>query len=73
LRVLETRLRSGHAICPKCKRGLDPFKSETSDLSAADTQTINIQEMARMAQEGIEIEISGEWNTAEPNQEAKKE
>jgi hypothetical protein len=29
--------------------------------------------MARMAQEGIEIEISGEWNTAEPNQEAKKE
>jgi hypothetical protein len=73
LRVLEARLRAGQATCPKCKHVLDPLHVETSEVSAADTQTINIQEMARMAQEGIELEISGEWNTAEPQQETKKD
>lgn len=31
--------------------------------SADDTQMVNIDEMARMAQEGIDVTVSGEWDT----------
>lgn len=71
LRVSETRLKSGRALCPKCKHVLEASDLEAPEASAADTQTINIQEMARMAQEGIEVEISGEWNTLGPQELAK--
>ena len=71
LRVLEARLKSGSVMCPECKQVLDSTHLETSETSTADTQTINIQEMARMAQEGIDVEISGEWNTADPSEATK--
>ncbi len=71
LRVLEARLKSGSVMCPECKHVLDPTHLETSETSTADTQTINIKEMARMAQEGIDVEISGEWNTADPSEATK--
>jgi len=48
-------------ICPTCGavKKSDPF-----DLSCADTQTLNIAEMARMAQEGVDpTSVSGEWVT----------
>jgi hypothetical protein len=42
------------------------------ELSAADTQMINIREMARMAQEGVDVEVSGEWDTSLGNDEKKE-
>ncbi len=45
------------AVCPNAK----VFWSLTHgrpEVSAADTQMINIEEMARMAQEGIEVETT---------------
>lgn len=62
--VSESQLLAGRAICPKCKKKLDPSKPDPTEISAADTQMINIQDMARMAQDGIAVEISGEWDTS---------
>ncbi len=42
------------------------------ELSAADTQMINIREMARMAQEGVDVEVSGEWDTSLGKDEKKE-
>lgn len=48
--------------CPKCGSELS---SDMSELSAADTQMLNIKEMARMAQEGVDpSSVSGEWVTS---------
>jgi hypothetical protein len=54
---------------------LDPNRLDPTEISAADTQMINIQDMARMAQDGISVEISGEWDTSEtdgPKNKKKK-
>ncbi len=72
MKVVEDVLKSGRAICPKCKNILDPSPMGIPEESVADTQTINIEEMARMAQEGIEIETSGEWDTSNPKGTEKK-
>lgn len=72
MRVMEDLLKSGRAVCPKCKNILDPSPMDVPEVSTADTQMINIEEMARMAQEGVEIEISGEWDTSDPRVPEKK-
>lgn len=72
MRVMEDLLKSGRAVCPKCKSILDPSPMDVPEVSAADTQRINIEEMARMAQEGIEVETTGEWDTSDPKASAKK-
>ncbi len=48
-------------FCPQCG---SPISSLLS-ISTADTQTVNIEEMARMAQEGVDEAVSGEWDTTE--------
>lgn len=30
------------------------------------TQMVNLEEMARMAQNGVDVGVSGEWNTETP-------
>ncbi len=57
MRVMEDLLKSGKPSAPNAK----VFWSLTHgrpEVSAADTQMINIEEMARMAQEGIEVETT---------------
>jgi hypothetical protein len=72
VRVMEDLLKSGRGVCPKCKSILDPSPMDVPEVSAADTQMINIEEMARMAQEGVEMETSGEWDTSDPRVPAKE-
>jgi hypothetical protein len=72
VRVMEDLLKAGRAVCPECKSILDPSLMDVPEVSAADTQTINIEEMARMAQEGVEMDTSGEWDTSDPTVLEKK-
>ncbi len=46
-------------VCTHC--GL---KMESTPETPEDTQMVNIAEMARMAQEGLDIGVSGEWDTS---------
>lgn len=50
--------------CPHCGKRMTPSDAEDVQLSTSETQMINIQDMARMAQEGVEIGLSGEWDTS---------
>lgn len=50
-------------VCPDC--GAMVWQDvEYTGLSAADTQTVNIRDMAKMAQDGVDVSISGEWDTS---------
>jgi len=51
---------SGRQFCPECGAPV----GDPSIVTPADTQTVNIREMARIAQEGIEVGISGEWDVS---------
>lgn len=63
LRLSEEQIQSKQEICPQCGAvvGADPDSSEGP--SAGDTQLINIGDMARMAQDGVDLGVSGEWDT----------
>ena len=52
---------SGELICPSCGAVTTP---EDIDLSDDDTEMLNVGEMARMAQEGVDPSLSGEWDTS---------
>jgi DNA replicative helicase MCM subunit Mcm2 (Cdc46/Mcm family) len=49
-------------VCESCGAIIDRNAGACS-FSVADTQMVNIQEMAKMAQEGIDVSVSGEWDT----------
>lgn len=51
--------KRGERVCTHC--GL---KVESTPETPEDTQMVNIAEMARMAQEGLDIGVSGEWDTS---------
>jgi len=51
-------------VCPQCGAKVGSKPTVASDVSAGDTQMVNIAEMARMAQEGLEVGASGEWDTS---------
>jgi hypothetical protein len=53
-------LESGKEFCPECGEPV----GDPSIVTPADTQTVNIREMARIAQEGIGVGISGEWDVS---------
>lgn len=57
---------SAELRCPKCGRPWLPGDEAEPSFCAGETQMINIEEMARMAQEGVDVGISGEWDTSEP-------
>ncbi|MGB6066702.1 MAG: hypothetical protein WBG50_18005 [Desulfomonilaceae bacterium] len=65
LSVSAERVKSGLEICPRCGVVIGSTCGNSCAPSVADTQTINIREMARMAQEGIDVEVSGEWDTSD--------
>jgi hypothetical protein len=54
-------IESGKLFCPKCGAPV----GDPSIVTQADTQTVNIREMARIAQEGIEVGVSGEWDVSD--------
>jgi hypothetical protein len=64
---------SSESLCPSCGA---VTATDVADLSAADTQMLNISEMARMAQEGVDPSaVSGEWVTVldyKPEKESDK-
>lgn len=52
--------------CPFCGERIIVGDEADPSFSASETQMINIQDMARMAQEGVDVGISGEWDTSDP-------
>ncbi len=64
LQLTDEQIRSGKETCPQCGAVVGDHASTTAGISAADTQLINIGDMARMAQEGVDVGVSGEWDTA---------
>jgi hypothetical protein len=72
VQATDSEVMKGAARCPACGAVLRPSLEHThSAPSLEETQTINLEDMARMAQTGVDVSISGEWDTSEPN-EAKE-
>lgn len=61
VRLSDEMIETGNQFCPTCGAPI----GDPSMITPADTQTVNIQEMARIAQEGIDVGISGEWDTTQ--------
>lgn len=40
-----------------------PDKKERPAPASDETQMVDLKQMARMAQNGVELEVSGEWDT----------
>jgi len=72
LNLTAAQVASGSEVCPHCGHPVGHHKKDTSALSPTDTQMINISDMARMAQEGLDPTVSGEWDTSKPLQEDSK-
>jgi hypothetical protein len=70
--VSAERVKLGLESCPSCGRVIGSPSENSSSSSVADTQTINVKDMARMAQEGIDVDVSGEWNTSTGNRRGKR-
>lgn len=62
--VSEEQIKSGLELCPRCGCEIGSSSDNPSAPSVADTQTINVRDMARMAQQGVDLEVSGEWDTS---------
>lgn len=60
--LTQDQFEKGDAHCPACGTSIDRGQMEEWN---ADTQMVNLQEMARMAQEGVGVASSGEWDTRE--------
>lgn len=61
--VSAERIKTGLERCPSCGRVIGSSSENACSPSVADTQTINVRDMARMAQEGLDVGVSGEWDT----------
>jgi len=57
------QITSGREQCPKCGCAVRVGPSDDLDPLSSDTQLVNLSDMARMAQEGVETTTSGEWDT----------
>jgi hypothetical protein len=68
LSLTKKQIDSGDEVCPDCGTRVGDFAT----TSAADTQMVNIQDMARMAQEGIDVAASGEWDTSKTQKRRSK-
>lgn len=66
LKLTAAQIESGKDVCPHCGGPVGHDKNNPPALSPSDTQMINISDMARMAQEGIDPAVSGEWDTSKP-------
>jgi len=57
------QITSGRELCPSCGSPVRVAPSDDCDPLSGDTQLVNLSDMARMAQEGVETTSSGEWDT----------
>lgn len=62
--VSAEKVKLGLESCPICGCVIGTASENSCSTSVADTQTINVRDMARMAQEGIDVDVSGEWDTS---------
>lgn len=58
----------GTEVCPRCGASVNPLQTQDEPLEPSETQMINLDEMASMAQEGIDVGVSGEWDTRGPSE-----
>jgi hypothetical protein len=72
IKVPADKKRRRVRVCPHCGAKLGSEQTVIPEVSAGDTQMVNIAEMARMAQEGIEVAASGEWDTSSAPGPAKR-
>jgi len=63
LRLTPSQILSKQEVCPKCGAVVGSKQSVAWGSTSSDTQMISISEMARMAQEGLDVAASGEWKT----------
>jgi hypothetical protein len=63
VRLTEEQIQSKEEVCPQCGALVGVDQNEVSGPAAGDTQLINIGEMAQMAQDGVDLGVSGEWDT----------
>jgi hypothetical protein len=63
------QLDRGTEVCPHCGKTVGAGSAE---CTVGDTMIMNVGEMARIAQAGVELSTSGEWDTL-PIQEEKKD
>ncbi len=61
--MTDEQIKSGEEICPQCGAVVGEDADTDIGPSVGDTQLINIGDMARMAQEGVDVGVSGEWDT----------
>jgi hypothetical protein len=55
----------GTAKCPVCGASVSLDQQEAEGLTDADeTQMVSLQDMAQMAQDGVKLDVSGEWDTS---------
>lgn len=60
----EDNIPPGGVTCPSCGNPIDLDSDPTEPIDWEDeTQMVNIRDMAKMAQEGVEMSVSGEWDT----------
>lgn len=52
--------------CPECGLELGDDGEHPDSPDSESTQMVNLEEMARMAQNGVDVGVSGEWNTETP-------
>jgi hypothetical protein len=73
VRVPDNMDPAGVVKCPKCESKLDSSTDAAPPAGAPpdETQTVDLNEMARMAQKGVDVGVSGEWVTPVPRK--KKE
>jgi hypothetical protein len=67
LQLTMEQITSGVETCPKCGTPVRSVGHESGDALVSDTQLVSLAEMARMAQEGIDPSVSGEWDTSDPD------
>ncbi len=65
LRLPLDRIFNGKTVCPECGEPVGIGSGEPTQPDLSDTQTVDLREMAQMAQEGVGVDTSGEWDTGE--------
>lgn len=61
----EEEVSLGTKKCPHCgSRILASQKETPQTVGQEETQMVDLKDMAQMAQDGLELEVSGEWDTS---------
>jgi DNA-directed RNA polymerase subunit RPC12/RpoP len=61
----EEEVSQGDKRCPECgSRILPGQKVELQTAGPEETQGVDLKDMAQMAQDGIELAVSDEWDTS---------